>query len=308
MSKLRTEPGCSIRVVVNRTGVAADTLRVWERRYGFPKPDRRPGGSRIYSEDDVARLLLVQRALAAGYRPSEVVPLPRTELERINRRERSPEVPLGEGGEVTVDSIVEALGKDDLERVRLLLRTGALTLGPKRFVSELAHPLGIRVGDLWHAGSLEVRHEHLATALITTQLRLLLSALDDASRSPKVLLATLPGEAHAIALDMVAVMLATSGASTCMLGGDSPPKEILGSAKALDVDAVGVSISPAADRAVMEKQLHALVRGLERTTIELWIGGGGAGRLAIDAPHVRFFEGWAELERVVDVLRSRRAA
>ena len=62
--------GASIRVVANRTGIAADTLRVWERRYGFPKPERRPGGSRIYSEDDIARLRLLARALEAGFRPS----------------------------------------------------------------------------------------------------------------------------------------------------------------------------------------------------------------------------------------------
>ena len=58
--------GASIRVVSNRTGIAADTLRMWERRYGFPHPARRPGGSRVYSEDDVARLHLIARAVNAG--------------------------------------------------------------------------------------------------------------------------------------------------------------------------------------------------------------------------------------------------
>src|SRR5690606_17590983 len=72
----RSLEGLSIRVVVNRTGIPADTLRMWERRYGFPKPSRRAGGSRLYTEEDVVRLKLVSQALAAGFRPGEVVPLP----------------------------------------------------------------------------------------------------------------------------------------------------------------------------------------------------------------------------------------
>lgn len=310
MAKAPAEPGCSIRVVVNRTGVAADTLRVWERRYGFPKPERRPGGSRAYSEDDVARLVLVQRALAAGYRPSEVVPLPRAELERIVAREPSAEVATPGDGAVTVDAMAEALAKDDLESVRRLLRTGALMLGPRRFVIELAHPLAVRVGELWEAGTLEVRHEHLATALITTQLRLLFGALDEPARAPRVLLATLPGEAHAMALEMIAVVLAAGGASSSMLGADSPPSEILGAAEALHADAIGLSISAAADRAVVEKHVRALVRGLEaaRSPAELWLGGGGGGRVTVEAPRVRHIESWADLERALEALRSRRAA
>ena len=67
--------GASIRVVANRTGIGAATLRVWERRYEFPRPSRRPGGSRVYSEADIARLHVITRALAAGFRPSEVVSL-----------------------------------------------------------------------------------------------------------------------------------------------------------------------------------------------------------------------------------------
>ena len=39
--------------VLHETGIAADTLRAWERRYGVPMPRRTPGGHRLYSEQDV---------------------------------------------------------------------------------------------------------------------------------------------------------------------------------------------------------------------------------------------------------------
>src|SRR5690242_18535999 len=73
----------SIRVVSGRTGIGQHTLRVWERRYGFPKPMRRSDGVRAYAEEDIAKLKLVAQALEAGFRAGEVVPLPAADLARL---------------------------------------------------------------------------------------------------------------------------------------------------------------------------------------------------------------------------------
>jgi methanogenic corrinoid protein MtbC1 len=297
--------GASIRVVANRTGIAADTLRVWERRYGFPNPERRPGGSRVYSEDDVARLLLVNRALAEGYRPSEVVPLPRSELEKIVGRAPASPPPAGAVGAVTVDAITDALVADDVDRVRSLLRAGALLHGPKAFVSEVAHPLAVRVGRLWEEGRLEVRHEHLASALLTTQLRLLLAANEEGSRRPVVVLATLPGEPHALALDMVAVHLAASFAAPRLLGADTPPGDIVEAAKALSADAVGLSISGAADVRAAQKGARAIARELP-AGVELWLGGAGAAAAQVSGAAVRTIATWSELDRALMQLGGSR--
>lgn len=83
---LRSMAVASIRVVSNRTGIPADTLRIWERRYGFPKPERTPGGSRVYTDEDVARLQLVNRALARCARRSGSGVLQTSA--RMNRRSR----------------------------------------------------------------------------------------------------------------------------------------------------------------------------------------------------------------------------
>lgn len=299
-------PGASIRVVVNRTGIPADTLRVWERRYGFPKPARRPGGSRLYSEDDVARLRLIHRALEAGYRPGEVVPLPFEELRRVvDLSASAPEPPTRDLGTPGVDGVTAALLADDVARVRALLRAGAVTLGPRGFVTELAQPLAVRVGELWSEGKLDVRHEHLASALLTTQLRLLLGAFDEVEGAPVVVLATLPGEPHVLPLDMVAVYLAASHAAPRLLGADTPPDQIAAAARAMRADAVGLSISPAADTRGVEKHAQALLAELPRRT-ELWLGGGGAPRL--EATGARRIQAWSDLDAALAALRGLRAA
>ncbi len=58
--------GLSISDVVERTGVAEGTLRMWERRHGFPVPERLPSGHRRYSEEQVERVLRVVAGRAAG--------------------------------------------------------------------------------------------------------------------------------------------------------------------------------------------------------------------------------------------------
>jgi DICT domain-containing protein len=58
--------GFSIGEVVARTGVAEGTLRMWERRHGFPAPERLPMGHRRYSERDIELVRRVAAERAAG--------------------------------------------------------------------------------------------------------------------------------------------------------------------------------------------------------------------------------------------------
>ncbi len=62
-----TDSSYRIGAVSRLTGVPADTLRVWERRYGVVEPQRTGGGSRLYSQHDVARLELIKRLVDAGH-------------------------------------------------------------------------------------------------------------------------------------------------------------------------------------------------------------------------------------------------
>jgi MerR family transcriptional regulator, light-induced transcriptional regulator len=59
VSRLEEESELSIGDVVRATGLGEATLRAWERRYGFPQPQREPSGHRRYAPAEVARLLRV---------------------------------------------------------------------------------------------------------------------------------------------------------------------------------------------------------------------------------------------------------
>lgn len=62
-----------INVVEKETGISKYLLRMWERRYTFPRPDRDQKGERLYSSVDVEKLKIIKSLMEEGYRPSKVI-------------------------------------------------------------------------------------------------------------------------------------------------------------------------------------------------------------------------------------------
>lgn len=306
--------GSTIRVVSSCTGLAMETLRAWERRYGFPKPERRPGSNRrLYSQADIERLLAIQRALAGGYRIGDVVSksmgeLGRLPLDRVNQDEPAVAVRPSSAAHFTqadCDQLIQILARDDLAELEAKLRFSAGSLGPRRFIVELAHPFAVAVGQAWADGRLSVRHEHLATECLITQLRQLLASYQDISGQPLVLLATLPGEHHTLSLQMVALFLVVVGAKPRMLGGNTPVRDMVDAAKALGADAVGITVTTTCDRTTAKKSVARLRKALP-STVQIWLGGDGAAALGFDDERTRIVGSWAAIEECVVLMRRRR--
>lgn len=294
----------SIRVASRLTGIAADTLRMWERRYGFPRPERTGGGSRTYSEEDIEALHLLSRAMKAGYRPGEVVGKSRAELEDILAQVAPgrPE-PLVDGALPTVRGLISHLLADDTEALSGELRRAALRLGSKHFVVEIAQPFVTTVGEMWEQGKLEVRHEHLASEVLSTLIRLLISTTEDGLGRPVVLLATLPGEQHGLGLEMVALYLAASRATPRLLGVSTPRDQIVKAARALGADVVGLTITGSSDAASAAADLRWMLSELPRR-VEVWAGGESAPKLAIHDPGLKTIATFTELESALERVRA----
>lgn len=294
----------SIRVASRLTAIPADTLRMWERRYGFPRPERTGGGSRTYSDEDIELLHLLSRALKAGYRPGEIVGKSRVEIEDILTQvaPARPE-PLAPGALPTVRGLIQHLLADDTEALATEMRRAALRLGAKRFVTEIAHPFTVEIGVMWEAGKLEVRHEHLASEVLSTLLRLLLSTSEDGLTRPVVLLATLPGEQHGLGLEMVALYLASQRATPRLLGVNTPRDQIVKAARALGADVVGLTITPTSDILSTAADLKWMLSELPRR-VEIWAGGEAASRIGLSDPGLKTVISFASLDAALEGVRG----
>jgi MerR family transcriptional regulator, light-induced transcriptional regulator len=294
--------GYSIRVASRLTGVSSDTLRMWERRYGFPKPVRNGAQVRVYTDADVERLVLISRALKAGFRSGEVIHRSADDLRALlvnsarSQGENDRRTP-------TVESLLERLIEDDPEGLHGELRRSVALLGPRMFLTDVAAPLVDAVGEAWAAGRIAVRHEHLLSDVLSSQLRLLLSAYVDQASGPTVLLCTLSDEQHGLGLEMVALYLALEGVTPRLLGVNTPPDQIAEAAAALAAKVVGISISEAAEISLTEAHLRRVLSSLPPGT-EVWAGGKQARKLSVRDPRLHQVVTWQELDQAVARLRE----
>jgi DNA-binding transcriptional MerR regulator/methylmalonyl-CoA mutase cobalamin-binding subunit len=257
----------SIGDICSETGLSADVVRVWERRYGFPLPMRLPSGHRRYRQEDLLRLRLMAEAVAQGYRPSRVARATEEELKRL----------LVHGDNPRADALYEAVAAMDTERLRRLFREALGQVGWKAFLQRTVAPLLDRVGMAWAEGAIGIHHEHLVTEILEDFLRELRLECEIQPGSDSVMLCTLPGERHRLGLLMAALAYATQGTRTELLGVDLPVASIAQAARTLKVQRVAVSLSIQSAGETARRLLLDLQERLPKDC-RLIIGGQGAAR------------------------------
>ncbi len=265
--------------VTRRTGIGEHTLRAWERRFGFPAPERLPSGHRRYSGDQVQHLLLISKALEAGYRAGDIVPLPLSELEGLLASSGV----FGRESAVADSEDIKSLAFDackrfDRDALMGLLQTEAVNLGLPAFLRERVAPLLEEVGRAWGRGEIEIRHEHFFSEVLEDLLRRLRAPLDAAATGRPVVLATLPNELHGLGMQIAALAIVATGRSARVLGPHLPVEEIVQAADALDAAAVGLSVNVFAEPEETAREINA-VRERLRGDTALWVGGSGAATL-----------------------------
>lgn len=82
-----------INVVEKETGISKFLLRMWERRYTFPRPVRDSKGERLYSQDDIEKLNVVKLLMEEGYRPSKIINQELSQLRELLSTFKSKNVP-----------------------------------------------------------------------------------------------------------------------------------------------------------------------------------------------------------------------
>ena len=267
------EPVWTIGAVSRATGLSPHVIRVWQRRYGFPSPERKPSGHRLFRDSDVRRLRRIVQAVALGHRPGQVIQLPEARLEAILA-----DAPPRQEPTVSFDPMTrlfDLVRQQRGEEITSTLLQDASLLGPLNFLEKRAIPLIERVGEAWAAGEIGVRHEHLFAERLEDVLRTLRLPFERAAAGPRVLLTTLPGEAHALGLQMAALVVALAGGRPEVLGPETPIAEIALAWQAGQHDAIGISVSAASGGPAAGAMLGALRRSLP-PSVPIFAGGRGA--------------------------------
>ncbi|KAB2967482.1 MerR family transcriptional regulator [Zoogloea sp.] len=297
--------GLPIAAVERDTGLAKDTLRVWERRYGFPSPARDSNGERVYSADQVDKLRLIRRLIDQGLRPAKLIGLEPAALSELLGGLGTAHPAADPARSAQFETILKFVRLHLHEDLRRSLQQLLMKLGLQRFVGEVLAPLNLLVGDAWLRGELEVPEEHLYTEQVQNLLRAAISSQAAASEGrPRVLLTTFPDEQHALGLLMAEAMMVPEGACCISLGTQTPLDDIRNAARAGRFDIVAVSFSAAFPARLALDGLRSLREGLPGET-SLWAGGAGLQGIARKLPDIRIFD---SIDELPDALRIWREA
>jgi methanogenic corrinoid protein MtbC1 len=266
----------SIGALSRATGVPVETLRTWENRYGFPLPERRPSGHRVYPLSTVARLRRIADALARGHRAAQVVPASESILRQLLAAAPAAAAPSPEFLPPSdIEPLLRLVESFDSERLTHALLSASARQGPLAFLESTVAPLLRAVGDAWAQGRLQVRHEHFVSERIGDVLRSLRLPLEERARGPLVVLATLPGEAHGLGLQMAAVVVALAGCRVLHLGTDTPVADMVALTRDLGARVLALSLSASTGQPRTATLVRKVRRLLPRRTA-LVVGGAGA--------------------------------
>ena len=270
-----------IQAVSRATGISVHVIRAWEKRYKAIEPDRTNTNRRLYSEDDINKLRLLNDAIHQGHSISSVANLSLDELKKILKRERTGEASVKVDSATSlvkiniaqmIDECIESIKKYDSKNFESLLLNASAKMTQPTLIEELIVPLVYKIGDLWHDGEIRVANEHLATSVIHSFLYNLLDSYSVSSSAPLIVSATPRGQEHDLGALIVGVVAASSGWRVIYLGANLPSEEISSAATQLHAKAVALSLVYPKDDPHLRSELKKLHQLLD-SDVTLIVGG-----------------------------------
>lgn len=223
---ISTTPTFNLKAVIKETGIAADTLRAWERRYGLPLPSRSPGGHRLYSKRDIEIIKWLMAKQDEGLSISRAVDL-------WNEQTASGQDPLPVDviqtfsiPGVNLDSVRQAwlnacLAYDESTAEQILNQ--AFAAHPLEAVCIEVMQRGLQqVGEMWYHNQINAQQEHFTFALVQRRLSALIAAAPPPTRPYTILIGCTAQEQHVFVPMLLTLLLRRRGLKVVYLGADVP--------------------------------------------------------------------------------------
>lgn len=275
-----------IRVVTRRTGLSADLLRAWERRYEVVTPSRSEGGRRLYSDSDIERLHLLYKATLSGRSIGQVAELSTKALGALVRQDAEAdiqaELAVKKARELerttqvsTADFLADAIpAVERLDAVALeaAARRAALALPAAAFLDAFVVGLLEQLGTRWREGTLRPVHGHLAFPVLRRVLDWVIENASSPLATPNLVIATPAGQAHEFGALLATASAAAEGWRVTYLGADVPADDIAEAAAGTRARAVALSVVFPSGDPVVRAELRRLRSALPKE-MSVMVGG-----------------------------------
>ena len=274
-----------IQVVARRTGLSADVIRVWERRYGIVTPERASNSRRLYSDEDVEKLIMLRRATSAGRRIGDVADLSLRNLRELvdNDETAAARLPIAKiqqrpsTGSVMeyFDDCLEAVQRFNSQDIYRSLSDASKSLGIIFLLEDLLRPLVSHIQDECRRGALRDAHYAIAIYSIRGFLSNLVMNEPIVESEYKLICASPTGSVSDIAALRLAAASKSNGWHAIFLGMYGTVDEIIYAQQKSNAQLIAIGITRPADDPLLANQLRRLRKQLDQN-IEIAVTGSGA--------------------------------
>ncbi len=268
-------PRHPIQVVTRSSGLSADVIRAWEKRYHVVTPVRSPNGRRLYSDADIERLRLLARASLAGHNIGQIAGLDGSALAKLVN-ELVGVSPAREAEESTqrgsVSTCLEAVRAFDVVALETELRRAAVALSAEAFIDTLVEPLHSTVINSARTGTLHAAHEHVADAVLRRVLERIVDATTSSLGPPDLIVGTPLGQPREYGALLVAATAAVEGWRPLNVGAGLSAEAIAEATASTSARAVAVSLGELTSDRAIPRELRRL-RALVPITVPILIEG-----------------------------------
>ena len=212
----------SIQDLEELSGVKAHTIRIWEKRYNLLVPERTATNIRLYSDNDLRKLLNVSTLINLGLKISKISELTELEIGEKIEEHLLPEK-TDKQTELFINNLISAGITFDTFRFDSTFSSAILRFGLRDTYTKVLLPVLIRIGLMWGKNQIVPAQEHLISNLIKQKLFAGIDGLPlNTSPKKKYLLFLPPNENHEIGLLLSYYLLKQAGHRVYYLGANVP--------------------------------------------------------------------------------------
>ncbi len=215
----------SIKDLELLSGVKAHTIRMWEKRYNVFTPNRTNTNIRVYSEDELKKILNVALLNRRGFKISKITKLKDEELKKQIIQLHN----VIDDYDQRVDMLIFAMINLDEKSVIDIYEDAIDVFGFEGAILNVLFPFLDKTGALWQASKVLPAQEHFATSLIRQKIIVGIDKLKSPKNpSPKKYLLFLPqDEYNELPLLFAQYIIKKSGNSIMYLGQNVPIEDVL---------------------------------------------------------------------------------
>ena len=250
----------TIKDLENLSGIKAHTIRIWEQRYEFIKPQRTQTNIRYYTNEELKKILNISLLNKYGYKISHINKMSATEIQdKIISLSN-----LQAQQERIVNEMIQFMVDMDIEAFEEILDNYIAARGFDKAITQIIFPFLERIGILWVTNHINPAQEHLVTNIIRQKLITGIETVFTHISTNKLVLLFLPeGEHHELGLLYICYLLKSRGIKTLYLGADVPLSDLEFVCKFKKPDYLYTHLTSAAGNFNFEKFLNHAQQKLE---------------------------------------------